>query len=230
MELQVSYIKHSGYVIELDDNILIFDYYEGELPCGILKKDKKITVFSSHSHGDHYNPKILDWCDINNKIKYVFSTDIVCDHSCKINYIKPLDIKRVNDNEIFAFDSTDLGVSFLVKVEGINIFHAGDLNFWHWRSESTEDYVINAKAEFVKILDTIKNHTVDIAMFPTDPRMGEGYYEGSDIFIECIKPKVFIPMHFIEAETNLQEFVAEMSRYKNTNILVPNKQGQQFIL
>ena len=32
-----------------------------------------------------------------------------------------------------------MGVAFLVKVEGKTIYHAGDLNWWHWNGEPEED-------------------------------------------------------------------------------------------
>lgn len=52
---------------------------------------------------------------------------------------------------VHAFGSTDVGISFLVEAEGKKIFHAGDLNNWHWMDESSEvewkgyerDYLLN---------------------------------------------------------------------------------------
>lgn len=32
--------------------------------------------------------------------------------------------------KVKAFDSTDEGLSYLVEMDGIRIFHAGDLNNW----------------------------------------------------------------------------------------------------
>ena len=36
---------------------------------------------------------------------------------------------------MFALKSTDEGVAFLVEVNGVVIYHAGDLNWWHWDEE-----------------------------------------------------------------------------------------------
>lgn len=40
-----------------------------------------------------------------------------------------------------AFGSTDAGVSFMVETDGKKVFHAGDLNNWHWEDESTPQEV-----------------------------------------------------------------------------------------
>ena len=56
--MKVTYLNHSGILVELKDCYYIFDYYKGELPP--LDKKKDVIVFCSHSHNDHYNPLIFD--------------------------------------------------------------------------------------------------------------------------------------------------------------------------
>ena len=42
------------------------------------------------------------------------------------------------DIKVKAYGSTDAGVSFLVTTSGgRKIFHAGDLNDWHWQDDSS---------------------------------------------------------------------------------------------
>ena len=136
----------------------------------------------------------------------------------------------LGENVIYTFDSTDLGVSFLIKSENINIFHAGDLNFWHWKEESLQYYVDEARLIFENIVEDINKHEVDFAMFPTDPRMGRDYYEGSEIFINKVKPKVFAPMHFDGQQKPLNEFIDVMKKYDHTKLIVPVKQNEEFII
>ena len=38
--------------------------------------------------------------------------------------------------EITCLKSTDEGVAFLVKCGEKTVYHAGDLNWWHWEEES----------------------------------------------------------------------------------------------
>ncbi len=55
--MKVTYLDHSGFLLELKDRYYVFDYYKGVLPP--LDKEKEVLVFCSHCHGDHYNPKIF---------------------------------------------------------------------------------------------------------------------------------------------------------------------------
>lgn len=74
-----------------------------------------------------------------------------------------------------AYQSTDLGVAFLVEAYGLRIFHAGDLNLWHWRQESTIREIEAAEKDFYDALEPLKNERIDVAMFPVDPRQGLMY-------------------------------------------------------
>lgn len=65
--MQVTYIYNSGFLVELDKHILLFDYYQGTIPP--LNQNKPLYVFVSHFHHDHYNPAIYQ---INHpKITYI---------------------------------------------------------------------------------------------------------------------------------------------------------------
>ncbi|MFQ9345343.1 MAG: MBL fold metallo-hydrolase [Coprococcus sp.] len=58
--MRVTYIGHSGFSVELESHILLFDYYEGTMPE--FDPAKKLLVFASHSHPDHFNREILETC------------------------------------------------------------------------------------------------------------------------------------------------------------------------
>ena len=49
----VTYIRHSGFLVETERFYYIFDYESGSLPE--LDREKPVLVLSSHSHSDHYN-------------------------------------------------------------------------------------------------------------------------------------------------------------------------------
>ena len=59
--MKITHIYHSGFIIELERTVLIFDWYEGELPP--FEPDKKVFVFGTQSHADHYSPRI--WSILN---------------------------------------------------------------------------------------------------------------------------------------------------------------------
>ena len=41
--IKITYLEHSGFTVECDDYVLIFDYYKGNLPQ--FDKDKKNSVY-----------------------------------------------------------------------------------------------------------------------------------------------------------------------------------------
>ena len=59
--MKITYINHSGFLVETRDCYYIFDYYKGELPN--LDKEKEVIVFCSHFHKDHFNPQIFGILD-----------------------------------------------------------------------------------------------------------------------------------------------------------------------
>ena len=72
--MKVTYIGHSGFLLEWKDCFWLFDYYEGNIP--IPSVPKPLYVFSSHSHGDHFNPAIFSIAGFS-KICYILSHDIM---------------------------------------------------------------------------------------------------------------------------------------------------------
>ena len=71
--MTVTYLYHSGFTVEIDDVMLVFDYYKGELPD--TAKDKKLYVFSSHFHKDHFQESIFEW-EKDYDVTYILSKDI----------------------------------------------------------------------------------------------------------------------------------------------------------
>ncbi|MDO5717402.1 MAG: MBL fold metallo-hydrolase [Tissierellia bacterium] len=232
-QINIKYIYHSCYQVSIDDKILIFDYFHGDLDdLDPYKKD--ITFFASHSHPDHYNKDILSLKG-NENIRYILSNDIqdlskvdniiylgdteekVEDrklmYSKNIEYMKPYDLKEYPDMTVRTFGSTDKGVSFLVSVNSINIFHAGDLNLWIW-DEDTEEEREQMRKDFLKELDRIKHYDIDIAFFPLDPRLKKLYSEGFKEFIDRVQPTLIFPMHFRDNISYNLSFMNEFPEYK----------------
>jgi L-ascorbate metabolism protein UlaG (beta-lactamase superfamily) len=193
--MKITLLGHSGFAVELDSTLLIFDYYTDEkhimpaLPFG----EKNAVFFASHAHHDHFANEPLRWRD-EGRCELVVGYDLPA--SAGGVRMKPGYEADVAGAHVRAFSSTDQGVSFLVESGGVSVFHAGDYNFWHWRAESTEAEVASAERAFEEILDTIRGSRVDVAFFPVDPRMGADCAEGALRFAEAIRPRVLIPMHF----------------------------------
>lgn len=55
--MKVSFICHSGFLVETAECYYLFDHCKGELPA--LDTKKPLLVFVSHGHQDHYNPAVF---------------------------------------------------------------------------------------------------------------------------------------------------------------------------
>ena len=72
--VKVTYLGHSGFLAELPEALLLFDYYIGSLPE--LPADKPLYVFVSHRHGDHFNPAIFRLTEKYGQVTFFLSHDI----------------------------------------------------------------------------------------------------------------------------------------------------------
>lgn len=135
--MRITYLNHSGYVVEEKDIVLIFDYYKGYLPP--ITEEKKIYVFASHVHYDHFKKEIFQWADRYKNIQYILSDDIMAEGpDGKTIYIGPRQEIQVDELQIRTLRSTDEGVAFFVRFRDKVIYHAGDLNWWHWEGEADD--------------------------------------------------------------------------------------------
>ena len=190
MEAVVTYLGHSGFLVEAAGRQLLFDYLGDGLNPERLTE---AVVFVSHAHRDHCSDAALGLMECG-AARGVVSFDVR--RKGPWHRIWPGDRLDAGGVTVRAFRSTDAGVSFLVEVGGISVFHAGDLNFWHWRGESTEAEVREARRAFDRAITEIEGNPVDIAFFPVDPRMGEGHDEGALEFAARVRPGVIFAMHF----------------------------------
>ena len=129
--MNISYITHSCFLVELDSCYLLFDYYRGTLPR--MKEDKPLYVFASHAHADHYSTRIFKLK--HPSITWILSSDIAAAHPHI--QVEAGKCYTVNDLQVRTLASTDEGVAFLVTAEDNCIYHAGDLNWWDWGDENT---------------------------------------------------------------------------------------------
>ena len=50
--MNVTYIHHSGFLIETESCYYLIDYFQGSIPA--LNPSKPVIVLASHKHHDHY--------------------------------------------------------------------------------------------------------------------------------------------------------------------------------
>ena len=54
--MRVTFLAHSGFLVELPSALLLFDYLGAGLPA---LPDKPLLIFASHRHEDHFTPSLF---------------------------------------------------------------------------------------------------------------------------------------------------------------------------
>ncbi len=213
--MKVTYIGHSGFLLETADCYYIFDYYKGEVPK--LSLEKPVVVFASHFHQDHYQAGIFALLkERGMQVQGVLAEDIdPADHPEGVQILKVCaneEYTLENGAKIRTLLSTDSGVAYIVETGEGRIYHAGDLNDWYWEGEPDNDIMC---ANYRHEIDKLKGIPLDIAFVVLDPRQEAHYADGMLYFLEHTKSAKVYPMHYWEKPTIIRTFVAEYPQYKD---------------
>lgn len=227
--MKITYLDHSGFAVETGGALLVFDVCNpvpapgggGVITAREVAAHSPAALFLSHSHSDH-------WCREVQALPFdavYLSEEFPAD--AKGRRVRPGECIRENGLVIRVFGSTDLGVSFLVDAGGARIFHAGDLNLWHWEDESTPEEIDEATEAFERELARLAPcaGTIDVAFFPLDPRMGKHTARGLERFLEVMRPDAVIPMH-LQGDAALAE---DFARHR-AEVHPMTVRGQELIL
>lgn len=237
--MKLIYLYHSGFALLAEDFTVIIDYFqdsqsltEGIVHDSLLNRPGKLYVLSSHFHADHFNRRVMNWRERKADIVYILSKDICRKRGIAkpaACWLKKGETYQDENLRVKAYGSTDAGISFELQLCGKTIFHAGDLNNWHWMDESDEAEWRGYENHFLKELENICSSmpAADLALFPVDPRLGSEYMRGAIQFTEKIQTRAFLPMHFDEAYEAAHRF---QSLARDKGILSPDIQyrGQVF--
>lgn len=133
--MRVTFVHHSCFVVELEEKILVFDYFGGERVNGYhftgklpeFDEEKPLYFFASHRHQDHFDLDILKLAEKYPNIHYILSKDIRLGANYLLRHGIPLSIKKkitfvvgnehytVDDMKIETLRSTDEGVAFYIE-------------------------------------------------------------------------------------------------------------------
>lgn len=226
--MKVTYLGHSGFFVEMEDACFLFDYYKGELPEA--DRGKKLFVFVSHGHYDHYRKEIFSLRDQYDQVRCLISSDIFVREAEDILSVKPNEETAVLGCRIRTLRSTDEGVAFLLKYRGRTIYHAGDLNWWHWEEE-TEEYNTAMRRAYQSEINKLQGEKIDLAFVPVDPRLGEQYCWGLDCFMKRTDTKRVFPMHFWDNYAVFDRLALEKcAQDYEDRIIRIEREGQSFLL
>jgi ankyrin repeat protein/L-ascorbate metabolism protein UlaG (beta-lactamase superfamily) len=213
-EAAVWYLNHSGWAVKTAHHLLIFDYYlpganpdEPALANGRIDpneiKDENVLVFSSHEHSDHYDTTIFGWQETIPNITYIFG------HQPRgrtgFQYTAPRTDNAFGDVRVRTITATDAGVGFIVEVDGLVIYHAGD----------HANGVTGLNAVYTDEIDYIAgfNVPIDLAFIPISGcSLGtpESVREGVLYALDKLHPAVFFPQHAGNSESRYREFAESL--------------------
>jgi len=229
------YLGHCGYAVRTPNHFLIFDYQESRdgqqpksrpaspsLASGWINPEEikglKVRVFVSHSHEDHFDPVIFTWKEVIPDIGYYFGWQAADDPSC--NYlIGPRAELTSGGLEIATINSHHSGVpevAWLVKVDGLVIYHNGDCQ----PADPAPEHV------FLKS----KAGRIDLAfVFPVFEDGAKYTLQNLDFFKKFKVGAVF-PMHVQAGGAMYLDFQKSFqAKFPGLPIHVPMKMGQKFV-
>lgn len=237
--MHVTFLDHSGFLVELPGLTLLFDWWKGDLPP---LPSGPLLVFASHRHPDHFDPRIFALDDGQRDVRFLLGKGIhLTDRNRKkwgLSEKAAADCRVLSGGEsasplpgvtVEALPSTDEGVAFLVTAEGRTVFHAGDLNWWHWEGED-KAWNANMAANFKRYTEPLRGRCADLALLPLDPRLGVPYaYWGLLRFLELMDVRHLLPMHQWEQPEITDEFLRAYPQYAPITTVI-RREGEIFEL
>ena len=230
------YLGHCGYAVRTQNHLLIFDYQESRdgqqpksrparpaLDTGWIDpgeiKNLKVRVFVSHSHQDHYDPVIFTWKEAVPDIAYYFGWKAAEDPSYHY-LIGPRAELKSGGLEIAAINSHHSGVpevAWLVKVDGLVIYHNGDCQP---ADPSSEHDFLKTKADLI-----------DLAfVFPVYEE-GQKYTIQNLDFFGKFRVRAAFPMHAKAGDAMYSGFQkAFQAKFPGLPIFIPQKMGARFVI
>ena len=238
MKVNITYLLNSGFLVDAGENLLIFDAFDD--PSGTLdsyiksEKRKPMYFFVSHAHFDHFNGFFLaHYNDV--ATKFILSEDIQQSPTVahinkdKIQWMGNYEELGVDDINVQSYSSTDAGTSFEIGAAGVNIYHAGDFNWWDWIGDTIENRRLSENA-FRKQLKSFIGKKYDVVFFPVDGRLESSMEKGVQEFCRQAAVEHLISMHSV----SYPEWIPSGDCFQNaqnipSTVWSPIKAGEQKI-
>jgi ankyrin repeat protein/L-ascorbate metabolism protein UlaG (beta-lactamase superfamily) len=243
-EASMWYLGHCGWAIKTGDHFLIFDYWSGQgqgpaTPCllnGHIDpaeiSSENVYVFVTHEHGDHYDPVINSWEGEIEDLTYVFGfTPELTPAYRQAGYdgpaytgMSPREHLAIGDMNVRTISANDGGVAFLVEVDGLTLYHAGDHAGWADGERDGFFEEIDYLAPYVDDLDMAFLNVT--GCHAHDP---ERLREGNIYTLDTLGPKLLIPTHASGREYVYRDVAQEMAAEGvTTPVCLPDFRGDGF--
>lgn len=231
----VWYFGSSGYAVRTRDHLLIFDYQEKyggaanehpadqtALASGWVVPDEikglKVRVFVSHAHDDHFDPVIFGWRRAVPDIQYYLG--FKPNESGPVNlFLGPRTELKQADLEVATIDTQFPGaheVAWLVKVDGLVIYHNGDCELRNPGSEH----------DFLKT----RSARVDLAFVQSTLTMKGKATPQTEDFFRKLKVGAAFPLHREPASPEYFAYQkAVQAQFPGVHVHVPTTMGERFV-
>jgi len=229
-EAVIWYLGHAGWAVKTRNMFLIFDYWErGKSDRPLLAngrinpeeiKDLDVYVFSSHVHEDHYDKIIFDWENTVDRITYIFGwpNERGKNHVC----LSPREREKTGKIEILLVNSPEadpLDNAYLVKADGLAIYHGGDYGPLGGIEKITSFYDQDMRF--------LRENANDLDIMFLAGRLINGQVPKYINFsIETAGPRFLFPMHYQSSEYLFRELANEIAKsgYR-TKVIPPEDRG-----
>lgn len=213
-------LGHCGFAVKTRSHLLIFDAIRGRgqppdrpsLANGFVDpeeiKGQNVIVFVSHSHSDHFDRSVLSWRNAVRNISYVFGWRAGFGEGT-VELLAPRASTTLGGVEVFTINEEHDDVpevSYLVKVDGVSLFHGGDYIRPLDAYQRDMGYVLE------------KAGRIDIAF------LGRAFHAKS------LSPRIVFPMHAWDREYMYGAFAREVARDRlTTRVICPENKGDRFL-
>jgi len=207
-DIEIKWLGHSGFLIK-NHKIIYIDPYN--IKDGSEKAD---IILITHSHYDH-----CSIADLNKIMKEGTKVLLTADSQSKITRFNlPIDIQVVEPNQELSFGDIKIStlpaynidkpfhpqgegwVGYIIKINGIIIYHAGDTDFI---------------PEMQKLTGHKQPEKKFIALLPIGGKFTMNVEEAAEA-VKLIQPTIAIPIHYgsiIGAREDAEEFVKLCSQF-----------------
>jgi L-ascorbate metabolism protein UlaG (beta-lactamase superfamily) len=228
------YLGHCGFAVRTRNHLLIFDYQElrdGQQPKlrpskpsldnGWINpeeiKDLAVRVFVSHSHDDHFDRVVFEWKKTIPNIQYFFGWK-AADDTAFHYLVGPRAEYKSGGLEIATINSHHSGVpevAWLVKIDGVVIYHNGDCQ----PDDAVTEY------EYLKS----KTGRIDVAfVMPVHEEKLKYSIQNAELFRQ-FSPCLVFPMHVTAGAPMYTDFERIWtSRIPGLSVAIPKKMGERF--
>ncbi|UCE24639.1 MAG: ankyrin repeat domain-containing protein [Candidatus Zixiibacteriota bacterium] len=237
------YTGHCGWAIKTQNHLLLFDYFEplrpdepslanGHISASEIA-DLNVEVFATHQHRDHFCPTIFEWEGQVENLTYYFGfhpeqlpeADRQGYDDQPYEYTAPREQMTSDGMNIQTIAANDAGVGYLIEVDGVKIYHAGD--HAGWRDGQRDGFF--AEIDYLAPLA----EDIDFAFVNvTGCHAGDtlALAEGTFYTLEKLNPKIMVPTHGTDREYVYQTFADKVrAQGFDLEILCPRIRGDHYI-